>query len=206
MPMNIADLLPRHSIIPILTIETVDDAVPLARALRAGGLSVVEVTLRTSCAFCAIERIAKDVEGVVPVAGTVMIASDLKRAAEAGARYAFSPGLADFMLEPGDIPIIPGIATPSELMRGMAAGLTVFKFFPAVAAGGAAALKALSGPFPQARFCPTGGIDAGNAKGFLALPNVICVGGSWMTPPGAISARDWSSIEDLARVAAALAN
>jgi 2-dehydro-3-deoxyphosphogluconate aldolase/(4S)-4-hydroxy-2-oxoglutarate aldolase len=178
--------------------------VPLARALVAGGLKVLEVTLRTAAALEAMHCIAAEVPDAIVAAGTVITAKDLKRSAKAGAKLAFSPGLADFMLEEGPIPMLPGVATASELMRGMSAGLSAFKFFPAVPAGGVGALKGLGGPFPDIAFCPTGGIDAGNAAEFLALPNVLCVGGSWVAPSKAVQAGDWAAIEALARAAAAL--
>ena len=191
-------------VVPVLTIERAQDAVPLARALVAGGLKVLEVTLRTPVALEAMVRISGEVEGAVLAAGTVLSAQDLRRSAQAGARLAFSPGLADFMLEAGPIPILPGVATASDIMRGLAAGLEAFKFFPAVPAGGAGALKAFHGPFPNVAFCPTGGIGAANARDFLALPNVPCVGGSWVAPTDAVASEDWGRIERLAREAVAL--
>jgi 2-dehydro-3-deoxyphosphogluconate aldolase/(4S)-4-hydroxy-2-oxoglutarate aldolase len=191
-------------VVPVLTIERVEDAVPLARALTAGGLKVLEVTLRTSAALEAMKRIAGEVEGAVVAAGTVLSAADLHRSVKAGARLAFSPGIAEFMLEPQALPILPGVATASELMKGLGAGLDAFKFFPAVPAGGTGALKALHGPFPGVVFCPTGGIGLANAKDFLALANVLCVGGSWVAPMDAIKAGGWGRIETLAREAAAL--
>jgi 2-dehydro-3-deoxyphosphogluconate aldolase/(4S)-4-hydroxy-2-oxoglutarate aldolase len=162
------------------------------------------VTLRTPAALEAIRRISAEVPDAVAAAGTVLDAQDLRRAAEAGARFAFSPGLADFMLEEGPIPILPGVATPSEAMKAFAAGLDTLKFFPAVPAGGVAALKALYGPLPELRFCPTGGVDPINAADFLALPNVLCVGGSWVAPAKALEAGDWAAVEALAAKAAAL--
>jgi 2-dehydro-3-deoxyphosphogluconate aldolase/(4S)-4-hydroxy-2-oxoglutarate aldolase len=202
--MDLRDYLRLSPVVPVLTIHDAEDAVPLAKALVAGGLKVLEVTLRTPAALEAMRRIAGEVEDAVLAAGTVVSAADLKRSAKAGARFAFSPGLADFMLEEGRLPILPGVATASEVMRGMAAGLTTFKLFPAVPAGGVGALKALAGPFAEAAFCPTGGIDAKNAGEFLALPNVLCVGGSWVAPAKAIEARDWAAITDLAKAASAL--
>jgi 2-dehydro-3-deoxyphosphogluconate aldolase/(4S)-4-hydroxy-2-oxoglutarate aldolase len=186
-------------VVPVLTIQRVEDAVPLARALTAGGLKVLEVTLRTGVALEAMRRIAAEVPDAVVAAGTVLTAKDLKRAAKAGARFAFSPGLADFMLEEGPIPMVPGVATASEVMKALAADLSILKFFPAAAAGGVAALKGLHGPFADVAFCPTGGIDAANAAQFLSLPNVLCVGGSWVAPAKLIEAGDWAAIEALAR-------
>ena len=193
-------------VVPVLTIERAEHAVPLARALTAGGLKVLEITLRTPVALDAITRIASEVEDAVLAAGTVLTAADLERSARAGARFAFSPGLADFMLEAGPIPILPGVATASEVMKGMTAGLDTFKFFPAVAAGGLGALKGFQGPFSCVAFCPTGGIGIENAAEFLALSNVLCVGGSWVAPPRMIAAGDWAGIERLSREAAALRN
>jgi 2-dehydro-3-deoxyphosphogluconate aldolase/(4S)-4-hydroxy-2-oxoglutarate aldolase len=202
--MDIRDYLKLSPVVPVLTIHDAEDAVPLARALVSGGLTVLEVTLRTPAALEALRRIAVEVPEAVPAAGTVLTHGDLKRAAKAGARFAFSPGLADFMLEEGPIPILPGVATASEAMKLLAAGITTCKFFPAVPAGGVGALKALYGPLPDLAFCPTGGIDAANASDFLALPNVLCVGGSWVAPSSAIEGRRWAEIEHLAREAAAL--
>lgn len=203
-PMDLRAHLSLSPVVPVLTIHRVEDAVPLARALAAGGLKVLEVTLRTAAALEAMRSIAAELPEVVVAAGTVLNAKDLKRSAKAGARFAFSPGLADFMLEEGPIPIVPGVATASELMKAMEAGGSTFKFFPAVPAGGIGALRALAGPFADAAFCPTGGIDANNAAGFLALPNVLCVGGSWLAPASAVDAGDWTAVEALARAAAAL--
>jgi 2-dehydro-3-deoxyphosphogluconate aldolase/(4S)-4-hydroxy-2-oxoglutarate aldolase len=202
--MELRDYLRLSPVVPVLTIHRAEDAVPLARALVAGGLKVLEVTLRTPAALEAMRRIAGEVEDAVLAAGTVVSAADIKRSAKAGAKFAFSPGLADFMLEEGRLPILPGVATASEVMRGMAAGLDTFKLFPAVPVGGVGALKALAGPFAEAAFCPTGGIDAKNADQFLALDNVLCVGGSWVAPAKAIDAGDWAAITALAQAAAAL--
>jgi 2-dehydro-3-deoxyphosphogluconate aldolase/(4S)-4-hydroxy-2-oxoglutarate aldolase len=204
--MDVRDYLTLSPVVPVLTIQRVEDAVPLAQALLTGGLRVLEVTLRTPAALEAIKRITAEVPEAVVAAGTVLRPDDLKRAADAGAKFAFSPGLADFMLEQGPIPILPGVATPSEVMRVLAAGISTMKFFPAVPAGGTAALKALHGPFPEACFCPTGGIDQANAGDFLNLPNVPCVGGSWPAPAKAIEGGHWEGIEGLAAKAAALAD
>ena len=202
--MDIRDSLTLSPVVPVLTISRAEDAVPLARALVTGGLRVLEVTLRTPAALEAIRRITAEVPEAVVAAGTVLSPDSLKRAADAGATFAFSPGLADFMLEDGPIPILPGVATPSEVMRVLAAGITTMKFFPAAPAGGVGALKALYGPLPEARFCPTGGIDQTNAGDFLDLPNVLCVGGSWPAPAKAIECRHWEGIVTLAARAAAL--
>lgn len=202
--MSCRPFLSQCPVIPVLTIERAQDAVPLARALLAGGLKVLEVTLRTPAAVEAMIRIAAEVPDAVLAAGTVLSVGDMERSAKAGARFAFSPGLADFMLEPQALPILPGVATASEIMKGLQAGLDTFKFFPAVPAGGVGALKGFAGPFGGVAFCPTGGVGAANAKDFLALANVLCVGGSWVAPTEAIAAGDWDQIESLARTGSGL--
>lgn len=195
-------------VIPVLTIERLEDALPLSRALVAGGLPVLEITLRTACALDAIERIAGEIEGAVTGAGTVLNRRDFQRAEAAGAAFIISPGLTEPMIEAAassPLVFLPGVATASDLMRGLEAGLTRFKFFPAETSGGAAALKALHGPFGQVRFCPTGGITAASAPTYLALANVACVGGGWVAPAEAVAAGDWDRIAGLARAARALA-
>jgi 2-dehydro-3-deoxyphosphogluconate aldolase/(4S)-4-hydroxy-2-oxoglutarate aldolase len=191
-------------VVPVLTIDRAEDAVPLARALVAGGLPVLEVTLRTGAALEAIRRIAGEVEGAVPAAGTVLTAAQRTEAARAGAKLAVSPGLTAALAEPGEVPLLPGVATASEVMSGLDADLSLFKLFPATAVGGAALLRALAAPLPQARFCPTGGINAANEPDFLSQPNVVCVGGAWVAPAEAIRDGDWDRITALAREAAAL--
>ena len=198
------DLAVPARIMSVVTIETVAQAAPLARALLAGGLSVLEVTLRTDVALDAIRAIVDEVDGVVVGAGTVLNARARDQALRAGARFAVSPGLNDELLERHDLPILPGVATPSELMRGMEAGRRRFKFCPAVPMGGASVLAAWHGPFPDALFCPTGGIDAEKARAYLALSNVICVGGSWVTPAAALKAGDWATVTQLAKECAGL--
>lgn len=202
--MNIEQVLALAPVVPVLTIEDVDHAVPLARALVAGGLLALEVTLRTPAALESIRRIAGEVEAAVPGVGTVTGREQRRAAAEAGARFAVSPGLVDGEGPDGPIPLLPGIATATELMWGLKHGFTRFKLFPANVVGGVAALKAFGGPFPEARFCPTGGIDAANAPDYLALPNVACVGGSWVAPADAVRAGDWARITELAKAASAL--
>jgi 2-dehydro-3-deoxyphosphogluconate aldolase / (4S)-4-hydroxy-2-oxoglutarate aldolase len=195
-------------VIPVLTIERASDAVPLARALVAGGLKVLEITLRTSAAIEAIRLIAREVPDAVTGAGTVLNASDWARAEKAGAQFIVSPGLTDPLIRvaaTSSLAFLPGVATAGELMRGLDAGLTSFKFFPAETSGGAPALKALYGPFADVRFCPTGGIMAKSAPDYLALPNVVCVGGGWVAPNEAIASGDFGRITELARAASALA-
>ena len=194
-------------VIPVLTIARLEDAVPLARALVAGGLRALEVTLRTPAAIGAIEAIAAEVPDAVVGAGTVLNASDWARAETAGARFIVSPGLTDPLIAAAAdsaVAFLPGIVTAGELMRGLDAGLTHFKFFPAETSGGAPALKALYGPFADVRFCPTGGISAKSAPDYLSLPNVLCVGGAWVAPADAIEAGDWARITALASAAAKL--
>ena len=202
--MTLAEILKLAPVVPVLIIEDEAQAAPLARALVAGGLHALEVTLRTPAALDCIRRIAGEVEGAVVGAGTITTAQARQSAADAGARFGVSPGLIDGESVDGALPLLPGIATASELMRGMRAGFTHFKLFPANVVGGPAALKAFASPFPQATFCPTGGVDAKNASDYLALPNVICVGGSWVAPADAIRAGEWDRITDLARAASQL--
>lgn len=203
-----ADALMRTSpVIPVLTIERIEDAAPLARALVAGGLPVLEVTLRTPAAIDAISLMADAVPQAIVGAGTVLNPRDYERAAQAGARFIVSPGLTEPLAAAAKarpLPFLPGVATATDIMRGLDAGLTRFKFFPAETSGGAAALKALLGPFGDCRFCPTGGISAASAPAYLALPNVLCVGGAWVAPSDAIRAGDWDRITTLARAAASL--
>ncbi|HKT53453.1 MAG TPA: bifunctional 4-hydroxy-2-oxoglutarate aldolase/2-dehydro-3-deoxy-phosphogluconate aldolase [Caulobacteraceae bacterium] len=194
-------------VIPVLTIERADHAVPLARALVVGGLRALEVTLRTPAALEAIQRIATEVPEAVVGAGTVLNGRDFDQALEAGARFIVSPGVTRTLINAADgaaAPLLPGVATASELMRGLDAGYTRFKFFPAESSGGTAALKALQGPFAAARFCPTGGINAANAPTYLALSNVACVGGAWVAPKDAIEAGQWALITSLAKTASML--
>jgi 2-dehydro-3-deoxyphosphogluconate aldolase/(4S)-4-hydroxy-2-oxoglutarate aldolase len=200
-------LVTRAPVIPVLTIERAEEAVPLARALVAGGLPVLEVTLRTPAALDAVAAIAAEVSEAVVGAGTITQARDITAAVKAGARFLVSPGApADLAaaLAEANVPVLPGCATVAEAMALAARGFTLLKFFPAEASGGAAWLKAIAAPLPDLRFCPTGGIDAGNAPAYLALPNVPAVGGSWVAPRDAVRARDYSRITQLAREAAAL--
>lgn len=202
--MTLAEVLKLAPVVPVLVIEDADHAVPLARALVAGGLYALEITLRTPAAMEAIRRIAGEVEGAVVGAGTITSAAARQAAADAGARFGVSPGLIDGEGVDGPIPLLPGIATATELMWGLKAGYTHFKLFPATIVGGVPLLKAFHSPFPQAVFCPTGGVDAANAAEFLAQPNVICVGGSWVAPKDAVQGGEWSRITALARAAASL--
>lgn len=204
---SIAKILQLSPVMPVVTIEDAATAPDLARALVRGGIRVIEVTLRTSQAMRAIEAIAAQVPDICVGVGTVMTPKDLNLAADAGAAFAISPGATRELLEAGSgfrIPYLPAVATASELMSGLVAGYRHFKLFPANVAGGVGALKAFYGPFPEARFCPTGGVSLQTAGSYLELPNVLCVGGSWLTPGDVVEARDWGRIEALAREAAAL--
>ena len=198
---DIERILRLSPVMPVVVIDEPAIAPDLARALLAGGLRTIEVTLRTPAALGAIEAIAREVPGIAVGAGTVLSVEDLRAAANAGATFAISPGATPALLEAGvhaPIPYLPAVATASELMQGLAHGYHCFKFFPAGAAGGTALLKSFAGPFPQARFCPTGGITQETVGTYLALPNVLCAGGSWLSPPEALAARDWGRIEALA--------
>jgi 2-dehydro-3-deoxyphosphogluconate aldolase / (4S)-4-hydroxy-2-oxoglutarate aldolase len=194
-------------VVPVLVVESVASALPLARALVAGGLPMLEITLRTQAALDVIRTIAAEVEGAVVGAGTVLTPGQLAEIEKLGARFAVSPGVTDSLLaaaRDSAVPLLPGAASASEVMRMLEHGYRAMKFFPAEPAGGVAYLKALGSPLPEARFCPTGGIDAERATAYLALPNVVCVGGSWVAPADAVRTGDWARIERLARDAAAL--
>ena len=193
-------------VIPVLVLDDVATARPLAEALVAGGLPVLEVTLRTPVALDVIAEMAK-VEGGVVGAGTLLTPQDVKNAVDAGATFGVSPGATDTLLEAceaADLPLLPGAATSSEVMRLLERGYRVQKFFPAETNGGAPALKAIGAPLPQVKFCPTGGVSPKNAPIYLGLSNTLCVGGSWVAPKDLIAAKDWSAIEALAAEAAAL--
>lgn len=194
-------------VIPVIVLSDTTQAVQLARALVAGGIRMLEVTLRTPEALACIEAIARDVPEAVIGAGTVRSAADAKAAADAGARFAVSPGYTPKVGQACrdlGLPLLPGVATGSEIMMAQEDGYTQLKFFPAMQAGGPAMLKAWSGPFTDVRFCPTGGVSPANAGEFLSLPNVVCVGGSWLTPGDAVAAGDWAKITRLAAEAAQL--
>ncbi|MDX5407133.1 MAG: bifunctional 4-hydroxy-2-oxoglutarate aldolase/2-dehydro-3-deoxy-phosphogluconate aldolase [Chromatiaceae bacterium] len=195
-------------VVPVIVIKDLADAVPMAKALLAGGIKVLEVTLRTPVALDAIRLLAEQVPDAVVGAGTVTTAAQLQQVAEAGAKFAISPGLTRELLQAGKdaaIPLIPGIASISELMEGTGLGYSHFKFFPAEAAGGVKTLKSIHGPFADIRFCPTGGINEKNFRDYLALPNVSCVGGSWIVPDDAVAAKDWGRITELCQAAVAQA-
>ncbi|WP_330437067.1 bifunctional 4-hydroxy-2-oxoglutarate aldolase/2-dehydro-3-deoxy-phosphogluconate aldolase [Streptomyces griseoaurantiacus] len=204
LPASVLDLAP---VLPVVVVDDAAEAVPLARALVAGGLPAIEVTLRTPAALDAIRAVAEAVPDAVVGAGTVLTPAQVTRCVEAGARFLVSPGWTETLLAAmtaSGVPFLPGVSTASEVVALLERGVTEMKFFPAEAAGGTAYLKSLAGPLPGVRFCPTGGIGPGTAPAYLALPNVGCVGGSWMVPADAVAAGDWARVERLAREAAAL--
>jgi 2-dehydro-3-deoxyphosphogluconate aldolase / (4S)-4-hydroxy-2-oxoglutarate aldolase len=201
------DVMKLSPVMPVVVIDDAGQAEPLARVLLASGIRTIEVTLRTAAALDAIRVISKAAPEMIVGAGTVLNIADLDAAIEAGARYALSPGATPKLMKAArnaKIPFIPGVATSSEIMRGLDLGYTHFKFFPAEQLGGVAALKAQYGPLPNAKFCPTGSITPEKAPAYLALPNVLCVGGSWIAPAERIKAQDWGAIEAAAKQAAAL--
>lgn len=208
MDLTALDVMNDAPVIPVIVLDDVAQAVPLARALVAGGIRMLEVTLRTPVALACIEAIARAVPEAVVGAGTVRSASDAQAAVLAGARFAVSPGYTHAVgrvCHDMGLPLLPGVATGSEIMAAQEDGYHALKFFPAVQAGGLAMLKAWQGPFGDVRFCPTGGVNMANAHEFLALSNVACVGGSWLTPADAVAAGDWARLTQLAQEASRLA-
>ncbi|MCB5907131.1 bifunctional 4-hydroxy-2-oxoglutarate aldolase/2-dehydro-3-deoxy-phosphogluconate aldolase [Streptomyces pinistramenti] len=207
-PAETSSVLGLAPVIPVVVVQDAADAVPLARALVAGGLPAIEVTLRTPAALDAIRAIADEVPDAVVGAGTLLTPEHVTAARAAGSRFLVSPGWSPRLLgamRDSGVPFLPGVSTASEVVTLLDEGVTELKFFPAEAAGGTAYLKSLSAPLPQARFCPTGGIGLASAPSYLALPNVGCVGGTWMLPADALAAKDWGRVTELAREAAALA-
>ncbi|MEA2928419.1 MAG: 2-dehydro-3-deoxyphosphogluconate aldolase / (4S)-4-hydroxy-2-oxoglutarate aldolase [Hyphomicrobiales bacterium] len=206
-PGDATSIVTRAPVIPVLTIERAADAVPLARALVVGGLPVIEVTLRTKAALDAVKAIAAEVPDCVVGVGTVTRPADVQSAVKAGAKFLVSPGTPADLLDAfarDSVPVLPGCATVSEAMALAARGFKVLKFFPAEASGGTAWLKSVAAPLPEIQFCPTGGIDARNAAAYLACPNVLAVGGSWVAPKDKLASGDFAAISALAREAAAL--
>ncbi len=204
---NTLELASHGPVIPVIVIQQLKDAVPLAEALVAGGVKVLEVTMRTPVALQAIEAIAKAVPQAIVGAGTIRSAADARAAKSAGSLFGVSPGYTEAVgaaCRDAGLPLLPGVATASEVMAAQADGLSFLKFFPATAAGGIPLLKALAGPFPDVVFCPTGGISVDTAPQFLALSNVKVCGGSWLTPADAVASGDWARITQLAREAGAL--
>lgn len=204
---NLLKTLKLQPVVPVIIIEDVKSAVPLARALVAGGLKAIEITLRTPAALDAIKAVADEVEGAVAGAGTVLDARQWDLAVKAGSQFIVSPGAGNSVLDAADqsdIPLLPGTATATEVMQVRDRGYTVMKFFPAEQAGGATYLNALASPLAGIQFCPTGGVSLKNAMDYLSLPNVVCVGGSWVAPKALVAAGDWAGITKLASEAAAL--
>lgn len=204
---DLLGIMTAQPVIPVLKIANVADAVPLARALAAGGLPAIEITLRTPAALDAIRAVAAEVPEAVVGAGTILDARQFDAAVAAGSRFIVSPGFTPQLAAAAAhsrVPLLPGAITPGEIMAAAEAGYSILKFFPAEQAGGAAFLKALASPFAGIRFCPTGGIGPANAADYLALDNVVCVGGSWVAPDALVAAGKWGEITDLARGAAAL--
>jgi 2-dehydro-3-deoxyphosphogluconate aldolase/(4S)-4-hydroxy-2-oxoglutarate aldolase len=205
--VNIREILAIAPVVPVLTLGDLDHAVPLARALLAGGLRVLEITLRTPAALVCFEAIRKAVPDAIVGIGTLTRAVDIARADRAGAQFGVTPGLTPELAAAARgvrFPLLPGVMTPTEVIAARTAGFEVQKFFPAQQAGGVDALRALAAPFPDVLFCPTGGITRANAPDYLALPNVLSIGGSWTAPQSMIDAQDWPGIEALARDAAKL--
>jgi 2-dehydro-3-deoxyphosphogluconate aldolase/(4S)-4-hydroxy-2-oxoglutarate aldolase len=205
--MNVLDVMRVGPVIPVIVIEDITQAVPLARALVAGGVRVLEVTLRTAAGLDAIRAIAREVPDAIVGVGTLTTGEDFEAARNAGAKFGVSPGLTPALVQgarDSGLPLLPGVMTPSEVIAARGAGFRQLKLFPAQQAGGIGMLKAMHGPFPDVQFCPTGGISEETAPQFLALANVACVGGSWLTPKAAVQANDWQEITRLAARAAAL--
>ncbi|OON40528.1 keto-deoxy-phosphogluconate aldolase [Izhakiella australiensis] len=199
-------ILTAGPVVPVIVVNKLEHAVPMAEALVAGGVKVLEVTLRTSCALEAMKAMIKAVPQAIVGAGTVINQQQLQEVTDAGAQFIISPGISEKLVAAavaGPVPLIPGISTVSELMLGMEHGLREFKFFPAEANGGVKALQAIAGPFPQVRFCPTGGISPKNYRDYLALSSVHCIGGSWLVPADALESGDYERITQLAREAVA---
>ncbi|WP_444919815.1 bifunctional 4-hydroxy-2-oxoglutarate aldolase/2-dehydro-3-deoxy-phosphogluconate aldolase [Microbulbifer sp. CnH-101-G] len=207
MQKNIADILQSAGVVPVLVIEQAEDALPLAEALLKGGLKVLEVTLRTEAALAAVEQIAKHLPEAHVGTGTVLNSDDLRRSVDAGAGFMVSPGATEKLLaaaDESDVPLLPGAASASEVMRLYERGYRYQKFFPAQAAGGVPMLKSLAGPLAEVCFCPTGGVSPNNAADYLALNNVVCVGGSWMASSALVREKSWAEITRLSQQAAAL--
>ena len=204
---QVADIMNAAPVVPVITIENVKDAVPLAQALVKGGLKSLEITLRTKAALESIKEIAAAVPDAYVGAGTVLTPKQMEQVQKAGATFCVSPGTTADLIDTArssKMKLLPGVVTPSEVMALLDAGIDHLKFFPAAAAGGVPYLKGIGGPLPQAKFCPTGGVNPGNAAEYLALPNVLCVGGTWVCPKDLVAAGNWTQIEVLAHAAAQL--
>ena len=204
---RILEIMKLAPVVPVLVIDNINDGVMLARALVEGGLPAIEVTLRTPSALDCIAAISAEVEGAIVGAGTVLNSAQMEKAIDAGSKFLVSPGATQELIDASkrtNVPLLPGVATASEAMGLAEEGITALKFFPAGNAGGAGYLKALSSPLPHITFCPTGGINANNASDYLALPNVACVGGSWVAPKELVASGDWAGITVLANAASEL--
>lgn len=204
---DIKQIMSTNRVVPVLVIEDLKNALPLAQALYTGGLKVLEITLRTDAALDALKLIREQLPDAIVGAGTVTNAKSLQAAEKAGAQFFVSPGISDSLLDVShysNVPLLPGVATPTEAMRLFEMGFNALKFFPAEAAGGTAMLKSIAGPLPQLTFCPTGGINPNNATNYLDLDNVTCIGGSWMAPSQLIATQQWDKISQMASVAASL--
>ncbi len=207
MAVTIKEVMTTSPVMPVMVINQLDQAVPLAKALVDGGLKVLEITLRTPVALDAIRKIKAEVPGAIVGAGTIINTDTLQQAIDAGAEFIVSPGVTDRVIDAAiasGVPILPGVITPSEVMKLLEKGITAMKFFPAEAAGGIPMLKSIGAPLPQVTFCPTGGVNPKNAPEYLALSNVACVGGSWMAPADLVDAGDWAEITRRAAEAAKL--
>ncbi|QSA98737.1 bifunctional 4-hydroxy-2-oxoglutarate aldolase/2-dehydro-3-deoxy-phosphogluconate aldolase [Methylococcus sp. EFPC2] len=205
--MNLDQIIAETSVMPVMVIERLEDAVPLAHALVEGGIRVLEITLRTAAGLDAVRAIRQSVPDAIVGVGTIATPDQLKASIDAGAQFGVSPGSTPRLLQAvadSKLPFLPGVATISEVIQALEFGFDVQKFFPAVQAGGVKMLEAFRGPFPQVRFCPTGGINVQNAPEFFKLPNVVCVGGSWLTPKDLVAGGKWAEIKHLAREAVAL--
>ena len=205
--MTLDEIIAETSVMPVMVVERPDDAIPLARALVDGGIRVLEITLRTAAGLDAVRAIRQTIPDAIVGVGTISTPAQLDASIAAGAQFGVSPGSTPTLLKAiaaSKLPFLPGVATTSEVMQALEFGFDVLKLFPAVAAGGVKMLESFRGPFPQVRFCPTGGISVQNAPDFFKLPNVVCVGGSWLTPKELVASGDWSEITRLAREAAAL--
>ncbi len=200
------DILSQGTVVPVLVFKKLEHALPVSEALLEGGVKVLEVTLRTECALDAIELLSNKLPEAITGAGTIITADQYRAVESAGGQFGISPGLTPALLQAankGTMPLIPGIASISEMMTGIENGYDCFKFFPAEAAGGVPMLKSIAGPCPQITFCPTGGINPDNYKNYLKLPNVACCGGSWLVPQDAVEAGDWKRITEIAKAAVA---
>lgn len=205
--LPLRQILESTGVLPVLTVTSAETSVAICAALQRGGIVAVEITLRTPAALDAIRLTKQQLPSLMVSAGTVTTVAEMQAVKEAGVDFAVSPGMTDQLVHAAtdlELPFLPGVATPSEVMRGREMGIEIFKLFPATVVGGVGLLKAIAGPLPEVRFCPTGGLSLANMATFLALPNVLCVGGSWLCPADALARQDWVAIEEIARQTSAL--